>query len=239
MSVWDRVEWLWHVVSPRPSLLMLAAVAVGALFAVRSRAIWPRVEAWVTLLHEAGHAVIAVVLGQRLHGVRVHGDGSGTTHTSGGNRFTRACVSAAGYPAPAWIGAGLLAAVVAGRLGAALLVTSVIALILLPRARTWRAGTLLLLIVAAAPLYAWQRPSGPIVLAGAVAVAALAAVAILGAVRDWVGERRARTRGRTDVVALAVTTRLPAPLWWGVLGLLMLFGALPVAMAAGWHPGTV
>jgi MYXO-CTERM domain-containing protein len=238
--LWDRIVAAWQVGTPQAPPWMWALVGVAAIAALRNRWVWRRVNHWVTLLHEAGHAVVALATGRRLHGLHVHGDGGGLTSTSGGGRLSRVAVSAAGYPAPAWLGAGLLAALVAGRFGAAAVVAGVVALVLLPWARSWRAVFGLMAVCAAAASYVWWAPAGRVTTAAALAMGALAAVAVLGAWRDLWQERRARSSGaRTDVVNLAAVTALPAPLWWGVLGLLTLAAAFPVAWAAGAIPAAV
>src|SRR5699024_8427393 len=60
-----------------------------------------------TLLHEAGHAFVAILVGRRLSGIRLHSDTSGLTVSRG--RPTGPGLIAtllAGYPTPAVIGLG-------------------------------------------------------------------------------------------------------------------------------------
>jgi hypothetical protein len=232
-EAWVRVLDTWQTATPRAPLWAWLLVGAVAAVAVRSR----RVETWVTLLHEAGHAVVALLLGHRLHGLHVHGDGSGLVISSGRGRWRSVMVSAAGYPAPAWAGAALLTALITGRFGAAAVVAAVIALILLPWARSWRALMALAAVVAAVGAFAWWPPSGSVTRMAAVSMGLLALIAVLGAFRDLLGERRARRSGaRTDVSDLAAATRLPEAVCWTVLGAFAVAAGLPVAHAAGVLP---
>ena len=63
----------------------------------------------ITVVHEAGHAMVAVLAGRRLQSIRLHSDTSGLTVTEGKSRGLGMVVMlAAGYLAPAAL--GLLAA---------------------------------------------------------------------------------------------------------------------------------
>jgi len=69
----------------------------------------------VTLVHEAGHAVVAVLTGRRLNGIRLHSDTSGLTVSSGKPRGAgMIATAAAGYLAPAALGLGSVLLVDAG-----------------------------------------------------------------------------------------------------------------------------
>ena len=66
MTGWDR---LWDDLTSRQPLpdpaVVLAAGAV-ALALVLWRGSWPRVRLLVTVVHEAGHALVALLVGRRL-----------------------------------------------------------------------------------------------------------------------------------------------------------------------------
>jgi hypothetical protein len=77
----------------------LAAVAVGPVRSVTGHL--------STAAHEGGHALVALLLGYRVGGIRLHVDQSGLTHHYGPDRGPgRIAVAAAGYPAPSLLGLG-------------------------------------------------------------------------------------------------------------------------------------
>ncbi len=89
--------WVWLT-----ALLALTAVAV--------RPVWRIARHLVTIVHEGGHAIAAVLTGRRLRGIRLHSDSSGVTLSRGRPRgFGMFLTLIAGYLAPGLF--GLLAAV--------------------------------------------------------------------------------------------------------------------------------
>jgi hypothetical protein len=102
-DVWDRLV----VPQPAPPSWLVLACAVLALAAVMPRRVWPITRNVVTIAHEAGHAVIALMAGRRLAGVRLHSDTSGVTVSVGKpTGFGMVATAAAGYPAPSLLGLG-------------------------------------------------------------------------------------------------------------------------------------
>jgi hypothetical protein len=81
----------------------VAAAAAIVLFPP----VWRLARHAITIVHEGGHGVVAVLCGRRLGGIRLHSDTSGLTVSRGrpsgpGMIFTLL----AGYPAPALLGLG-------------------------------------------------------------------------------------------------------------------------------------
>ena len=71
---------LWHravAAQPMPPRALVLACAVAALIAVVSRRAWPVSRTVVTVAHEGGHALVALLTGPRLAG-------SGSTPTPPG-----------------------------------------------------------------------------------------------------------------------------------------------------------
>ena len=66
---------------PAPGLV-LAAAAVAVLLVLHPT-LWRVSRVLVTITHEGGHAVAAVLAGRRLQGIRVHSDTSGLTVSRG------------------------------------------------------------------------------------------------------------------------------------------------------------
>ncbi|MQA85084.1 MAG: M50 family peptidase [Streptosporangiales bacterium] len=89
-----------------PSWILLGSGAL-ALVTVVSRRTWPVFRNVVTIAHEGGHALVALVTRRRLSGIRLHSDASGVTVSRGkptgpGMFFT----TAAGYVSPSLLGLG-------------------------------------------------------------------------------------------------------------------------------------
>lgn len=88
----------------------------------------PRVNTYsgilVTVFHEAGHALSALLIGGRLQGIRIHLDHSGTTTSAApDNLLARLWTGWWGYPFPALVGLCYLWATREGWTGAALITT--------------------------------------------------------------------------------------------------------------------
>ncbi len=112
-------DLLDHVlaVRPAPPMSTVVATAVIAFVLVAWRRSWRWVRNVITIAHEGGHALIAVLCGRRLEGIRLHSDTSGLTFTRGRDRGPGMVLSlAAGYTAPSLLGAGGAALLATGRI---------------------------------------------------------------------------------------------------------------------------
>lgn len=90
---------------PAPDPRIVALLGLFALVIVSWRPTWAPVRMVATVLHEAGHALLAVATGRRLTSIRLHSDTSGLTVSRGRPRGLGMILTlAAGYPAPAIIG---------------------------------------------------------------------------------------------------------------------------------------
>jgi hypothetical protein len=101
------VETVWDELGRyAPVITAFVLVALGPL--------WGLTRHLVTLVHEAGHAVVALLTGRQLMGIRLHSDTSGLTLSRGKPRGPgMVATAAAGYLAPpaiAALAAWLLAA---------------------------------------------------------------------------------------------------------------------------------
>jgi hypothetical protein len=102
-DLWDRVTGT----QPDPSLWLVAATGVLALAAVASRAAWTVTRNAVTIAHEGGHGLVALLSGRRLEGIRLHSDTSGLTVSRGRPTGLGMILTAsAGYTAPSLLGLG-------------------------------------------------------------------------------------------------------------------------------------
>jgi hypothetical protein len=205
-ELWDRVSSR----QPVPDApFVLATGAVALLLVVVA---WPQVRLGITVVHEAGHALVAVLVGRRLSGIRLHSDTSGLTVSRGRPRGPgMVAMLAAGYLAPALL--GLLAAYLLGDgRGVGLLWLLVL---LLAGLLVWvRNGYgLLVVLLGGAALFAltwWGSAHTQSVTAYLVAW-----VLLLAAPRPLL-ELLGRGRGRrrtSDPDQLAALTHVPALLW--------------------------
>jgi hypothetical protein len=112
-----------------PGVITLVAGGVALLVVLVGGQAWRLTRNVITIVHEAGHALAAVLVGRRLQGIRLHSDTSGVTVSRGkpegpGMAFT----AMAGYMAPSVLGL-LFASLLGGYLVTAVLV--LVALLLL------------------------------------------------------------------------------------------------------------
>lgn len=99
---------LWRralATQPAPTAGVIAVIALVALAAVLVA--WPAVRTIVTVCHEAGHAMVAMLVGRKLGGIRVHSDTSGLTVTRGRPSGPGMVATLfAGYPSASLVGLG-------------------------------------------------------------------------------------------------------------------------------------
>lgn len=221
-SWWDAVQDALDTYRAEPTSWVVLATGVGALLAVVVDAVWRRARNVVTIVHEGGHAVAALLTGRRLTGIRLHSDTSGLTLSVGKPRGPGMVVTAAaGYVSPSLVGLA----------GVALLAVDQVTVML------WAATVVLAgMLVMVRNLYG----AFSLVATGAVIVAvsllaspevqaafgyAMTWFLLLGAVRpvgELVRERRRHPERRTDADQLAHITAVPAAGWVGLFGLVTL-----------------
>ncbi len=210
--------------------LLLAAGIVTALSIPRRS--WKYVGLLSTATHELGHAFAAVTTGQRLSGIRLRFDHSGTTTTYSRSRIAAAWSCFWGYPVPAIVGAAFVWCGFNGW-GPAALAVSTLAL----------AATLLFLRNPAGFLITGAAIAGNIALiflvpdgfVGHVSVI-LGLVLLVGAVRDLIKLTHLHLRRRerlasSDAYLLYRATAIPSGLW---IILFMVFVA--GSWLAAWQP---
>jgi Peptidase M50B-like len=80
------MDHFWHQIierQPAPPYLLILVTAAIALFVVFERRLWRWARNAITIAHEGGHALVAVLCGRRLQSIRLHADTSGLTVSKG------------------------------------------------------------------------------------------------------------------------------------------------------------
>ncbi|WP_298511089.1 M50 family metallopeptidase [uncultured Nocardioides sp.] len=213
-EIWDRAT----ATQPVPGVEVVLGTGLIALVLVLAPVTWPRVRLGVTVVHEAGHALVGVLVGRRLKSVHLHSDTSGLTITSGKPRGPgMVAMLAAGYLAPAALGLVAALLLAAGRSVGLLWLLVVLTALLLLWVRNGY-GFLVLLAGGAGVLLLTWYGDGTV---QSVAAYLITWLLLLAAPRPLVELLTAgRRRGRTsDPDQLARLTRIPAVLW--ILALLL------------------
>ncbi|MEV0078553.1 M50 family metallopeptidase [Nocardia neocaledoniensis] len=227
---------------PAPAWWLVLVTAAAAVILVGYRPLWRLTRAAVTVVHEGGHALVALLTGRRLHAITLHTDTSGLTVSSGKpTGLGMILTAAAGYPAPAALGLGYAALLGTGRVTLMLWATLLMLAAVLVKVRNIYG---LLTVAVLGALVFGVSWFGTDQLQAAFAYLA-AWFLLAAAVRPVIELQRSRRRqpGRTDSDAdqLARLTHLPALLWvlfFTVLCLaaLVVGGGLLLAPVEQLHP---
>jgi hypothetical protein len=218
-ELWDRIIGT----QPVPPAWVIAVSGAVALIVVLNSRTWRVARNLITIAHEGGHALVSVLTGRRLDGIRLHADTSGVTY-SRGRRDGPGMVltSAAGYITPP-----LLGAAAAWLLGAHH-VTAMLWLLLALLAATFLAirnayGVLALVVTAGAVLaVSWLATAAVQAVFGYAAAWFL----LLGGLRPVLELQRERRRdlrrrglSASDADQLARLTGVPGGVWVTVFAL--------------------
>lgn len=214
-------------VADHHSVLLAAALAfVAVVWSVS----WRLTRIVVTIAHEGGHALVAVLAGRGLTGIRLHADTSGLTVSTGARRGPGlVCTFLGGYPAPSVLGLGGTLLVAADR--AALLLWIAIGLLVatLVHIRNVYGAFSVLATGALIGAVAWWGE--PLLQAGfAAALCWFLLFGGLRAVRELQRSRRWRPDGRSDADMLGHLTPLPGGIWAALFWLV----AGTAVIAAAW-----
>jgi hypothetical protein len=220
-TAFDTIQQL---VTDRPGVLLAALLA---LVAVAWSASWRWTRTVVTIAHEGGHALVAVLAGRGLTGIRLHADTSGLTVSRGARRGPGLVFTfLGGYPAPSLLGLGGALLVAADRSALMLWIAIVLLLATLVQVRNGYGVFAVLATGALIGVVAWF--GGPRLQDGF--AAALCWFLVFGGFRTVQELQRGRRRdqyGTSDADMLARITPVPGGMWTALFWLLA-SGALVV-----------
>jgi Peptidase M50B-like len=222
-DLWRRTDAVLHhalTVQPAPPQWLAIGACVLALAIVASARAWPLARTVVTIVHEGGHAIVALATGQRRVRIRLYRDTAGETRSRGRRDGVGvALTAAAGYPAPAVIGLGAAALLAVGHLTGMLLLGLVFLIALAIAVRN--PYGLLAVIITAAGIAVVCLYAPPVVQAGFGYV--MTWFLLFGSLRPVIELHRDRRRGRgwrSDADQLARLTSVPGGAWVTAFGLI-------------------
>jgi hypothetical protein len=214
MSVLDRLWERISSVQPLPPAWVVGVAGLAALLVVLNTASWRLAGKVITIAHEGGHALVSVLSGRRLEGIRLHADSSGVTYSRGPRRGPGLVLTAsAGYVTPSLLGVGA-AALLAARHQTALLWLALLLLAATFLAVRNAFGALAVLATAAG-VFVVSYFASAAVQAGFAYLAAW--FLLLGGMRPSLElthrRRRSPRSGLSDADQLARLTRVPRNVW--------------------------
>ena len=232
----DTIGDLWtQVTTPQapPTTSVVVLTGVAALVCLVVPWLWHLTRHGLTILHEAAHGGVAVLVGRRLTGIRVHSDTSGLTVSVGKPRGPGMVFTLlAGYIGPAAVGLGAAWLLSRGYPTAVLWLLLVVLALVLVQIRNWYGLWAVLVSTAVLVAVTWWGSDE----VRSTFAHALTWFLLLGAPRAVLEMQQQRRRRRgpsdtSDAGQLARITHVPAGVWVAVF-LLACLGAL--ALGGGW-----
>ncbi|MET7693392.1 M50 family metallopeptidase [Streptomyces sp. NPDC005483] len=222
-DLWDRLTGL----QPDPDLWVVLATMGAALAIVVPHTLWRLSRNAITIAHEGGHGLVALLTGRQLTGIRLHSDTSGLTVSRGKpHGIGMILTAAAGYTAPPLLGLGGAALLAAGRITLLLWAATALLVAMLVMIRNAYGALTVVLTGGTFVVVSW--------LAGPQVQAAFAYAVVwfllLGGVRPAFELQAKRARGGagdSDADQLSRLTHVPAGLW------LFLFHAVSLCSLIG------
>ncbi|MGR8008379.1 M50 family metallopeptidase [Streptomyces hypolithicus] len=208
-DLWDRV----FGTQPDPDQWLVIATALPALAVVVPHVLWRLSRNAITIAHEGGHGLIALLTGRSLDGIRLHSDTSGLTVSRGKpTGVGMILTAAAGYTAPPLLGLGGAWLLAANHITLFLWIATALLLMMLVMIRNAYGALTVIVTGAAFLLVSWLTT------AQVQAVFAYAAVwfMLLGGVRpafELQSKRRHGGAPDSDADQLSRLTHVPPALW--------------------------
>jgi hypothetical protein len=208
-SLWDRV----FGTQPDPDLWVVFATLVAAVAVTVPHNVWRLSRNAITIAHEGGHGLTALLTGRQLTGIRLHSDTSGLTVSRGKpHGLGMILTAAAGYTAPPLLGLGGAALLAAGHITLLLWLATALLVAMLVMIRN--AYGALTVIVAGGTFLLVSWLAGPQVQAAF--AYAVVWFLLVGGVRPAFELQAKRSRGGagdSDADQLSRLTHVPAGLW--------------------------
>ncbi|MEV7868041.1 M50 family metallopeptidase [Streptomyces sp. NPDC088124] len=208
-DLWDRV----FGTQSAPDEWLVIATAAVALAVVVPRVLWRLSRNAITIAHEGGHGLIALLTGRRLDGIRLHSDTSGLTVSRGKpTGLGMILTAAAGYTAPPLLGLGGAWLLAADHITLLLWLTTALLLAILVMIRNAYGALSVIVTGAAFLLISWL--TSPDVQAAFAYTAVW--FLLLGGVRpafELQSKRRYGGAGDSDADQLGRLTHTPPMLW--------------------------
>ncbi|MGI5457872.1 M50 family metallopeptidase [Streptomyces sp. CA-249302] len=222
-SLWDRV----FGTQPDPDLWVVIATLVAALAVTVPQGVWRVSRNAITIAHEGGHGLVALLTGRQLNGIRLHSDTSGLTVSRGKpHGIGMILTAAAGYTAPPLLGLGGAALLAAGHITLLLWLATALLVAMLVMIRNAYGALTVVLTGGTFLVVSW--------LAGSQVQAAFAYAVVwfllVGGVRpafELQAKRHRGGAGDSDADQLSRLTHVPAGLW------LFLFHAVSLCSLMG------
>jgi len=201
--------------------MWVLAVGTAAVVLTWSRLGYRLVRHLATLLHEAGHAIVGVLVGRKLRGIRLHSDTSGLT-VSRGKPTGPGMVATllAGYPAPAVVGLAGAWLVSAGYAAGMLWALVLLCALMLVFIRNFYGLWVILVTGVGVAVLSWTASAEILSITAYLMVWSLLLVAPRAVVELQRSRRRQRSSTSSDADQLARLTQIPAGFWIAVFWLI-------------------
>lgn len=201
--------------------MWVLAVGAAAVVLTWSPLGYRLVRHLATLLHEAGHAIVGVLVGRKLRGIRLHSDTSGLT-VSRGKPAGPGMVATllAGYPAPAVVGLAGAWLVNAGYAAGMLWALVLLCALMLVFIRNFYGLWVILVTGVGVAVLSWTASAEILSITAYLMVWSLLLVAPRAVVELQRSRRRQRSSTSSDADQLARLTRIPAGFWIAVFWLI-------------------
>ncbi|MET8685667.1 M50 family metallopeptidase [Streptomyces sp. NPDC004732] len=222
-DLWDRV----FGTQAAPEQWLVIAAGVVALAVVVPHNIWRLARNAITIAHEGGHGLVALLTGRRLDGIRLHSDTSGLTVSRGKpTGLGMILTAAAGYTAPPLLGLGGAALLDSGRITAFLWIATALLVVMLVMIRNAYGALTVILTGGTFLIVSWLANTD----VQAAFAYAVVWFLLLGGVRpafELQSKRRRGGAGDSDADQLSRLTHVPAGMW------LFLFHAVSLCSLMG------
>lgn len=222
-NLWDRLLGT----QPVPEQWLVVVTGTLALIAVVPNPLWRLSRNAITIAHEGGHGLVALLTGRQLSGIRLHSDTSGLTVSRGRpTGIGMILTAAAGYTAPPLLGLGGAWLLADGRITLLLWLTTALLGAMLVMIRNVYGALAVISTGAVFLLVSWLAPPDVRSLFAYGAVWFL----LLGGVRpafELQSKRRYGGAPDSDADQLSRLTDVPAALW------LFLFHAVSLCSLIG------